>query len=270
MATLFWLRKFRAFQALTTWLDWPVAVKLPGYPFRVTLRLGPNISLALASTSAEKNERRFFAQVIDRLSAKSLWDVGANIGLYGFAFAVQQGKSSRVLLIEPDPANLFCLEATKKRSRLSGIEILDVAVGASRGEAVFLRDHLTGATGQLAGLPKASFIARHHGARTKVIKVAQIALDDLLAAHGQPDVVKIDIEGAEGAALTGATALLERARPFIFLEMSHPLNLCADLLASKGYKLYDWRSGKAAPAGSFMALAVPVEKRAELGDLVED
>src|SRR6202040_1777861 len=66
--------------------------------------------------------------------------------------------------------------------------------------------------------------------------VPAIPLDDL----GYPDAIKIDIGGAEGAALAGAARILERGRAHIFLVLygiSDELALV--LLQEHGYRL-DW------------------------------
>jgi hypothetical protein len=44
--------------------------------------------------------------------------------------------------------------------------------------------------------------------------------DDLLAYWGKPDFIKIDIEGAEVAALNGCSRVLLEARPSLYIEVS--------------------------------------------------
>lgn len=47
----------------------------------------------------------------------------------------------------------------------------------------------------------------------------RLALDDHAMAHGDPDVVKIDVDGSEARVLKGMRRVLERARPLLFLEV---------------------------------------------------
>lgn len=63
-----------------------------------------------------------------------------------------------------------------------------------------------------------------------------IVLDEFFISNDiYPDLMKIDVEGAEAKVLRGATRILEKARPIIFLEV-HPYKLqifgddCDDLL----------------------------------------
>jgi hypothetical protein len=46
--------------------------------------------------------------------------------------------------------------------------------------------------------------------------VDAVRLDDTL--DSQPDILKIDVEGAEGHVLTGARSLLEESHPTLFIE----------------------------------------------------
>jgi hypothetical protein len=52
-----------------------------------------------------------------------------------------------------------------------------------------------------------------------------------------PNVIKMDVEGAEPTALTGAGQLLTTARPKVLAEVlsESPLQECTDILESGGY-----------------------------------
>jgi precorrin-6B methylase 2 len=65
-------------------------------------------------------------------------------------------------------------------------------------------------------------------------------LDDLLTEHDlpEPDLIKIDVEGAEAWVLQGAGGLLRRRRPHLIIE-THSAELereCAELLLALGYR----------------------------------
>ena len=79
-----------------------------------------------------------------------------------------------------------------------------------------------------------------------------ITLDDLAERTFVPDVVKIDIEGAEAGALAGAGRILAERRPGLLVEV-HGADVeeaCLEILQSYGYRaevvnqrrlLADWR-----------------------------
>jgi hypothetical protein len=88
--------------------------------------------------------------------------------------------------------------------------------------------------------------------------VPTISLDEFIAAgHPEPGFIKMDIEGAEAAALQGAQQLLDSAHPN-WLMATHSAELsvsCKAALASYGYRFtgFDCVSDPG-DAGDFMAL----------------
>lgn len=69
-----------------------------------------------------------------------------------------------------------------------------------------------------------------------------VTLDQLIRHFAPPQVVKIDIEGAEGAAFAAAGALLE-ACPTMIVEVSEVnADSLSQLLRGQGYRLYDIRA----------------------------
>ena len=72
------------------------------------------------------------------------------------------------------------------------------------------------------------------------VKVPTVTLDDQMSQHGVPDVIKIDIEGAEMLALRGAGKLLASASATLLIEI-HSEQLAQEIypyLESFGYRFY--------------------------------
>lgn len=72
------------------------------------------------------------------------------------------------------------------------------------------------------------------------IEVETISLDEFVkSGYSPPDLIKIDIEGSEYEALTGAKELLQNRKPVIFLAThSDELRIkCLKLLAEFGYTI---------------------------------
>ncbi|MBK8284634.1 MAG: FkbM family methyltransferase [Ahniella sp.] len=71
-------------------------------------------------------------------------------------------------------------------------------------------------------------------------KVISISLDWLAGHFPDPDVIKIDIEGAEFEALAGAVTVLKRKRPLILCEVASTNSAqVGSLLLSMDYKILD-------------------------------
>jgi FkbM family methyltransferase len=145
-------------------------------------------------------------------------DVGARAGFYTLALASRVGSSGRVIAIEADAENVRRLRWHLALNRVTNAQVVE-AVACDHGGMVRFGD------GSYLGDIDDSGAA-----------VPAIPLDDL----GSPDAIKIDIGGAEGAALAGAARILERGRAHIFLVLygiSDELALV--LLQEHGYRL-DW------------------------------
>ncbi|MEA2306236.1 MAG: hypothetical protein QOH43_3516 [Solirubrobacteraceae bacterium] len=119
----------------------------------------------------------------------------------------RRGRFDRYLALEPDAANLAAL-----RARVEGlapdvrdrVEVLPYAAAAVPGTLRF-----AAGGGSSAGL-----------SQTGEVEVPAIVLDDLLG-DVVPTYVKMDIEGAEPAALAGTAATVARDRPVLALCAYH-------------------------------------------------
>lgn len=84
----------------------------------------------------------------------------------------------------------------------------------------------------------------------------------MLNDFGKPDIVKIDVEGAEVLVLRGAQRLLAECRPLIYIEVcGEPAKEVFSILQQHGYRLYDGDADDAKEIShcSFNTLAVPRE-----------
>lgn len=144
-----------------------------------------------------------------------LVDGGANIGVAALAMAVAAPRHARLLAVEPDPRNLPLLERNLAENGIDRGEVLPVALGAAPGRAPFRRDARNSATGHLA--PPMPGQAPPAGPRVRIER-----LERLLRRAGcrRLDMLKLDVEGAEPAALEGAGELLARWRGLVFAEFN--------------------------------------------------
>src|SRR5258708_15463433 len=165
--------------------------------------------------SYEHHKQRLFYAAIERKSV--VWDIGANVGLYSL---VASRKAMRVIAVEPMLENVSYLERHISLNGIRNIEVVAAAVARECGQASFTAGD-NRSTGHLAAGP---------------LKVDVITLDSMLLKFGAPDVIKMDVEGAEYLALQGAERCLAGC-PIIFLA-THSATLaaqCSDLLHRAGY-----------------------------------
>jgi len=137
------------------------------------------------------------------------YDVGANIGVFSLTAASMVGESGRVLAFEPSSHNLPYFQRSLSQPGASIIALHQIALGTSDGTMTF--DNRGAMSGRLLEASDQTVAA---------VSVAVRSIDSLVA-EGQPapDVIKIDVEGGEGAVLEGAAETLVRHRPVVICEM---------------------------------------------------
>jgi FkbM family methyltransferase len=164
-----------------------------------------------------------------------LYDIGSCVGLYALHAAL---LGCQVIAFEPDPAYRKRLMRNIKINKLGKkIRVLNRAVSDKPGEVTLYTDGVEGNSPSL----------RQVGSRGNVI-VKTDAIDNLLykGKIPAPDIIKLDIEGAEILALRGMKNLLtsQKSPRFVFIEF-HPDFLpaydssfeeCRALVESYGYK----------------------------------
>ncbi|OHV20145.1 methyltransferase FkbM [Parafrankia soli] len=189
-----------------------------------------------------------------------VWDVGANLGLFTFAAAEIAGPGGAVVAIEPDT---WLVDLLRRSLRIPNdrapVDVLPAAVGESTGVGRFCVATRNRATSHLHG-----FGTTQTGGVRSVETVPVFRLDDLLAHFPPPDVVKIDVEGAEVTVLTGAHRMLRQVRPVILCEVvTRNAAAVAKTLHNAGYQVLDASlppSGRRPLAGApFSTLAVPAD-----------
>jgi FkbM family methyltransferase len=194
--------------------------------------------------SYEADKVNLFAHHID--GGETVYDIGAHVGYYTLVAARLVGPRGHVVAFEPLPANLSILKEHLHLNRISNVTIVGAAVGRTTGRATFA-EHLHSTQGHLSNVGN--------------VDVPVWSLDDYLrdSILEGPSVMKIDVEGAELEVLKGATHLLARCRPVIFLATHSPSldQACRALLGEIGYRLDDLLDRQGRPvAGEIVARPV--------------
>jgi len=171
-------------------------------------------------------ERQKVKDFVNSLKADSIvYDVGANVGYYTL-IASRQCKNGHVFSFEPVPSNVTFLRQHLSLNGARNVTVFEAAVGNTDGTSFF---------------QTTSSNSMGHIASQGNLEVSLMTLDSLIG-RGEtkpPDVIKMDIEGAEYDALCGAMNLLKRKKPKLFLA-THGKEVhaaCCKLLTDIGYQL---------------------------------
>lgn len=156
---------------------------------------------------------------LDRLLRKGMTfaDVGANEGLYTVFAAQRVGSGGRVWAFEPSRRERARLLRNLERNGLTNVEIIACALAERDGESRLSVAHEEHSGHNTLG----RFVYRDVELEGEEV-VPVRSLDSAAAERGieRIDVVKVDIEGAEEAFLTGARQTLMAMRPVILLELT--------------------------------------------------
>jgi FkbM family methyltransferase len=155
------------------------------------------------------NYEPHLTRVFERYCAPGMTvvDVGANLGYYSLLASRLVGTSGRVIALEPNSENCRLLLSSLRLNGSTNVELLPVAADVATGWAYY-STHV----GSNGGLIDAGDLLTHPG-----VVVPTFRLDELVS--GRVDFLKMDVEGAEGRVMRGATGLIERDRPIVTTEL---------------------------------------------------
>ena len=157
----------------------------------------------------------------------TFFDVGANAGFFALAAARLVGPSGCVVALDPDPANAASVRAQAELNDMAHLHVEAVAAADHEGDMTFVLESAGDSMGRLSPT----------GEGKETLTVRATTLDHVANAHGTPDVVKVDVEGAEGLVLTGAASLVASRTARWILELHGPAceRDVKDALAPVGY-----------------------------------
>lgn len=166
-------------------------------------------------------------------------DVGAHRGTV-LAEMVRVAPQGRHIAFEPLPHLCDVI-----RTSFPGVEVHEAALSDHVGEADFAYVH-----GHAEGWSGLRFRPLPTGENPEVehITVRLEVLDQVLGADYRPDVIKVDVEGAEQQVFEGALETLRRHRPIVIFEHgtgsaeafgTSPADIYQLLTEKAGMRIYD-------------------------------
>src|SRR6516164_1187551 len=196
-------------------------------------------------------------------SGDVVWDIGANVGLFSVAAAVCAGPSGQVIAFEPDIWLAQLIWRTREVQPITSaqITVVPVAVAAE----ISLRSFSIAARSRASNALSEYGLSQMGGVEEQYL-VAAYNLDWLLSKLPVPDIVKIDVEGAELEVLSNQVRMLTEVRPVILCEVtSNNVDEMTKLLASASYCLFNGekplKKAQMVNRATYNTIAIPEEKK---------
>jgi FkbM family methyltransferase len=225
--------------------------KLPPFPKNIHGRsvwIHPRARFSITTQTFFKREHHVRTWLTEQLKPGHVFfDVGAHHGWVSMWTLPLVGKEGLVVSFEPSPANLSILQWHRTRNNFSQWAIVPKAVSDADAEEeeFFLVDTGDSPMNSLTtGVPGTPLMS---GRDIRKISIQTITLDTFCSEISlRPNLVKIDVEGAELLVLRGAAKLMDESCPTIILAV-HPYWLPTgqssqqifELLTRYGYTVYD-------------------------------
>ncbi|HQQ96790.1 MAG TPA: FkbM family methyltransferase [Cyclobacteriaceae bacterium] len=204
-------------------LDGRVLRVLSGPLRGLKLRVTPLIKINNFVLPYEPDKQMAFDLLLKKDAV--FFDVGANIGLHSYFTALKFPEAS-IYAFEPMPDNAVYISEVIRLNNLDNIKVIQAAISNESGKAFF----------DFSDNNSKGRISEEH----TDVSVETYSLDDFVKENAiSPDVVKVDVEGAEGKVLEGAVELMKNRPPIFIIELHTPEQdrQVARILIKHGYSI---------------------------------
>ncbi len=174
-------------------------------------------------------------------NVKCFFDVGAHVGIVTLPVSKAIGQMGTVYSFEPSKKNQFFLNYHIKKNYIQNVKVINKVVSSKKKNRIkfFESDQPSGMN---------SILQIKEKKITNEIFCETITLDDFCIKNKLlPEIIKVDIEGAEIDLLYGSLNLIKRCQPMIFLsyhpshikKLGYKKDLIFKILDKINYKIYD-------------------------------
>ena len=142
---------------------------------------------------------------------KRFYDIGANWGFYVLLASKHKDPHCQIVAFEPHPQSAKELESQITLNQITSALVIQAALSDQSGHLQFAD------TGSAIGQKLATLNDSPQSAQT--ITVPTMTLDQATQQFGPPDLIKLDVEGAENLVIAGGHQTLQHHRPTLLVEI---------------------------------------------------
>lgn len=211
-----------------------------GFDIIINPSVDNGVELSLFETGTY--EKGMLSYIEDNYSGNGEFiDVGANIGLMSI-FTASKFPNANVIAFEAHPNTFKLLERNVNLNKIENIQLIQKALGNSNGSIQIYDNWHVNRGG-------ASTVVQGDGSNSFDVELTTL---DSFLSNGTPEMIKIDVEGAELDVLKGAEQLIKDNLPILIVEVSDlretthsESEAIVDYIKSLGsYKIYKLKGGK--------------------------
>lgn len=168
-------------------------------------------------------EPSFYLPFVDRIrSGMTVFDIGAHIGIFSLGAAKRVGQKGRVVAFEPAPQTIDVLRRHVAFNHMQDIIRVEPGVVSDSTTPVSFFVYEESMAASMSRKNVEDLNPEQRKSPAQEVKVPSYTLDAYCREHGlSPQVLKIDVEGAEFRVLQGARELLSKNDVIILCEV-HP------------------------------------------------
>jgi FkbM family methyltransferase len=190
---------------------WDQPVSFRGAKFQI----GQDLSLfpAVRNGAFEELEMNTILPLVNPNDV--VWDVGANIGIYSVLLA-RAAPKGHLIAFEPIPATQSRWRENIRANDIVNCSLEAVALSEKVGKALISVNEYA------HGCDSIELAKFNQDENQSSIEIPTTTGDEYLltSSYGDPDLIKVDIEGHEPEFLRGSRLMLERRRPVLMLEVN--------------------------------------------------
>jgi FkbM family methyltransferase len=184
---------------------------LPGHTLRMIAEDGGVAHQFLVYGSYETYESHLVDKFVKR--GMTVYNVGGNIGYYAVRAGIAAGGEGRVYAFEPSTENFRLLQQNIEDNNLKHVRAINTAVADHTGMLrLYLSNTNSGDHQVFPAVEERAFI-----------EIPSVSLDEFVKEEPAPDVIIMDVQGAEYSVLKGFGSYLSapNRKPLIlFMEFS--------------------------------------------------
>lgn len=159
-------------------------------------------------------------QIVKQCESITFLDVGAHYGYYTAYMSKLGGPSSKIHSFEPNSDYYNILSANVKLNGLQNVVLHRVALSDKKGIATLEMSEMYKSLGLFLERRKMRTLGPMNSLSYSENSIDAVPFDELAQAEGiSPNIVKIDVHGAEGNVINGMKKNLERCVFHLYCEL---------------------------------------------------